>query len=350
MLHGLDPAGAFLYSPQGGLPDLRQAWRQRILSQGPDATLSNPLVTLALTHGLSLCADLFADPETDIVLPEPSWGNYRAIFGLRRGARTLYWRFFREDGGIDLESLAGALSRVRTKGIVLLNLPGNPTGFSPSLPEAEALIQLLCQHKSTPLVVICDDAYHGMVHEEGVLRASPFFELLRHSNPENMLVVKVDGATKEFAFFGGRVGFLTFGTSQEASDALEDKAIAIIRATVSSLPGPSQLVLLGALDSPTIETELQAVRTELSARYRVLREACAELEGGRLYPFPFNAGCFALFGVRDADADSLRRELIQDYSVGVVAIPSVNALRIAYCSMSREDIPVLMGRLAEAAA
>ena len=74
------------YSPQLGLPALREAWGIHTAQRTGINRLPDPMVTVALTHGVSLCADLFTDPKTTVLIPAPSWGNYKAIFNLRRGA------------------------------------------------------------------------------------------------------------------------------------------------------------------------------------------------------------------------------------------------------------------------
>lgn len=350
LLGDLEPKTAFLYSPQGGFPDLREAWARRILAEATQPiTISKPLVTLALTHGLSLTADLFADPSTDVIMPAPSWGNYKAIYKLRRGANLVTWPCFNGDQRLNLDGLAAALSQVRTKAVVLLNFPGNPTGFTPDSEDVAGLMEVLLAHRGTPLAVVCDDAYQGLYHEPSVHQRSIFYDLAAQASPEWILPIKVDGATKELAFFGGRVGFLTFAAGEAASDALNDKAIAICRATVSSLPGPSQQVVLRALENPNLQLEVDALRETLAVRYRTLKAGLEELKGTGVTPYPFNSGCFALLGLPSGlNAGQLRKRLIEEFSVGLIAIESENALRIAYCSMAEEDLQPMLERIKSA--
>ena len=142
---------------------------------------------------------------------------------------------------------------------------------------------------------------------------------------------------------------MTFGADPEVGDALNDKAIAICRATISSLPGPSQQVLLAALGHPELDEQLLELRRELTSRYRILKDALGRLEGSPLTPYPFNSGCFALLNVGDGlDAGMLRKQLLVDQSVGLVCIAEVNALRIAYCSMAPADIAPMVERIRSA--
>ena len=73
-IDGLTEEEVFLYTAQGGRPDLRAAWQTRI--KGAHQTpMSLPVSCAGLTHGLSLVADLFVDEQTSVLLPAPRWEN-----------------------------------------------------------------------------------------------------------------------------------------------------------------------------------------------------------------------------------------------------------------------------------
>jgi len=345
---GMDPRSVFLYSAQGGVLALRQAWSERQARAGGGAPRTLPLVTQGLTHGVSLAAELFCDEGTEVLWPFPSWGNYTNIFCQRRGAVPRHWSFFDDTRRFNVEGFLAGLRALEGPAVVVLNFPGNPGGYAPTLAEWARIRDALLGHPG-PLVVVCDDAYGGMVWEEGLLANSPFYELARRADPARLLPMKVDGATKELGFFGGRVGFATFGLDGPAGAALEDKALAVVRGTVSCLSGPGQTAVLSALNDPDLPRQEAAFRELLLRRYRALREALVQLEGTALEPYPFNAGFFALVGVTEGDADALRRRLIVEQSVGLVSVAGVNALRIAYGAIAAQDIAELMRRVRIAA-
>ena len=61
---------------------LRDAWGARLnLPAGVPASV--PVVTTGITHGLSLCADLFTGPDVPVILGGPYWDNYEMIFTMR---------------------------------------------------------------------------------------------------------------------------------------------------------------------------------------------------------------------------------------------------------------------------
>lgn len=344
-----DGSTAYLYSPVAGHPRLRELWLDRIQREGRGTPCSLPLVTLGLTHGLSLCADLFADSDTDVLMPAPCWGNYRLVFGLRRQARLKTWDFFDANGGLNVAGFREALSRIEGKGVVLLNFPGNPTGYSPTEAEARGILDALAEHRGAPVVVIFDDAYKGFVFEPGIVRRSLFWEAVHRTSPDHVLPVKIDGCTKELLFFGGRVGFLTFGSSPDASAALVDKAMTLTRGTVNCPPGPSQVMATEALSNPLVDAQISAIYERVRGRYIVLKRELKQLEGSSLTPLPFNSGFFALLQApKEVDVHALRRKLLDEHSAGVIALPEVHALRVAFCSISKSDIPELIARMKRA--
>ena len=103
--------------------------------------------------------------------------------------------------------------------------------------------------------------------------------------------------------------------------------------------------MISALGDPELEAQEAAFRGLLRERYVALRQGLRTLADTSLHPLPFNAGFFALINVQNEDADALRRRLIRDHSVGLIAIQSVNALRVAYGAISVEDIPELVSRI-----
>ncbi|MFZ5482102.1 MAG: aminotransferase class I/II-fold pyridoxal phosphate-dependent enzyme [Myxococcota bacterium] len=337
---GLDLKKAFLYAPQAGMPELRAAWARHLGDVG--APHSIPVVTAGMTHGLSLCAELFTSPDVPLVLAEPYWDNYDVIFTMRTGAPTLAYPYFDADRRFNVRGLADVLAGLRGPATVLLNFPSNPTGYSPYPDEVETLVRLLADHPH-PLAVVCDDAYAGLFFDPELYGRSLFAELAARLDPGKAVVAKVDGATKELVFFGGRVGFVTFSVGGEAGEALVEKTAVLLRGTISSVSAPVQAAVLGALGSPTLAEEQAAVVRVLARRWKALKDALAE---AGVDAYPFNSGCFALVPLAAGqDADEVRLRLIREQSLGVIAVPAANALRVAFCSVEEADVPDLVARL-----
>jgi aspartate/methionine/tyrosine aminotransferase len=328
----IDLAYAFLYSPVDGPPLLRKLWgeRDRRLAGSPKVASSLPVVTHGLTHGLSLVADLFADEDTDVLVPVPAWENYELLFQLHAGARVNPYPFFGADGGFNVQGLADALATVRKKAIVVLNFPSNPHGYSPSPAEAEAVVQVVTSHPGL-VVAVTDDAYQGWVYEPDLHPRSVFWDLAERGDPERLLAVKVSGATKELVFFAARVGFLTFGGLQgEAEAAMVSKVKTVIRGTVGMASGPAMAMSLRALQDPAIDAAFAERRELLARRYRALKHGLEGLSTSRIRVRPFNSAFFALLELPNGlEAEELRKRLLADHSVGTIAFPLENSLRLA---------------------
>lgn len=336
-LQALPADGGVLYPPQGGNKQLRSMWRDRLAATAGDA-ISLPIVTNGLTHGLSAVTDLFVDADTDVILPDPCWGNYRLVFGVRGGGRLVKWRLLDGDR-VDVDGLRELLASRTRKTVLVLNFPSNPLGFSPTVDEADAIVAALSACPQ-PLVVLSDDAYLGMVWEPDRLAGS-LFDRVVAAGHERVLPVKVDGATKEFFFFGGRVGFLTFGVGGDAAAVLEQKAIGLLRSTVSAVTAPGQALVLAALQDPDLATHRATILSDLEDRYRRLRDGLA---AAGVESRPFNAGFFVLLPT-PGDPEPIRKALLAE-GVGVVAFPADQALRVGYASVAPEDIPTLVAALA----
>jgi len=338
-------------SPAGGLPETRRRWRDWQRRQiSPDQLSTLPWTTAGLAHGLALAADLFGGPGRAVAVPEPFWGNYRQTFAVRTGARILTAPAYR-GGRFHPRACAEALAALPPgePAVAILNLPSNPGGYSPTVLERRQLREsLVGEAGRRPLVVLCDDAYAGLVFED-VPRRSMFWELAG-AHPD-LVPVKIDGGTKEFSFFGGRVGFLTFALPPDsaAAGALERKLAALVRATVGSPPSASQVILLQALRDPGIADQVEAVRALLEGRYRALRGAFDRtgVGEGLFRVLPFNAGCFALVEVDPAlgiPPNEVRRHLLARQDTGLISIEP-RYLRIAHCSVDAAALPELASRL-----
>ena len=359
----------FAYAPITGLPELRRAWREWILRKLDDARervepcLSLPVVTPGITGGLHVAVKLFVDPGEIVVSPDRFWGNYRNIIERNVGGRIETFPLF--DGRrLNVQGMARKLLatlQTQAKATLVLNFPNNPTGFLPKrtavAPLVDALVDVV-ETSGKSLVVLVDDAYEGYVYDPEAVQRSVFAELC--DCHRRVLPVKLDGASKEMLFYGGRVGMLSFGlptdlgVDREQLEAeLDNKIGGIIRSTVSNCPRPVQSAILKALgDLDQVLAERRRVVDVLAGRAQCLRDELAKLDCPQLKPLPFNSGFFCFCDVEGVSANALADLLMTKYRTGVVPTESgaINGIRIAFCSVPEGDIPRLVANLAAAVA
>ena len=340
----LTPKDAFLYSPVCGRDLARNAWHAKHLRE--DARIETvllPMVTLGICHAISMGAELFVNPGDTLIIPDLHWDNYEQVFSTYMGARFKEFPFYSSNGGFNLDGLRNSLSATCGKVQVLLNFPSNPTGYSPTLAELYAIAEILVDAaQSRPIVVYCDDAYHGLVFDTEATTKSLFFELLNRS--PNLIPLKCDGITKELSFFGGRVGFLSFGIDKEAAGILLNKCMGLMRSRIGSPVGISQHLMEIELLDPRHESEFERLRTVMAGRYMLLKSLLAR-PNRNWETFPFNSGCFCLLKLRKGlRADEIRQRLICEENMGVVSHGG-RFIRIAFCSINEEDITQLIEAL-----
>lgn len=348
----LPPSQAVSYAPSLGTPDIRKQWKAMLGKKNPGLAgkaFSLPVVTSALTHGLSTCGYLFCDPGDAIILADLFWENYELIFSRACGARLDTFAMFTEQGRFNVAGLRARLMAGPVgKKIVCLNFPNNPTGYTPTIEEAHAISAVLREtaERGNKLVVLVDDAYFGLLYEQGVFPES-IFSLLCDLHP-NLLAVKLDGSTKEDYAWGFRVGFITYGIrggTHAVYEALEAKTGGAIRGNNSNAANLNQSLLLSAYSDGTYATEKRAKYELLRARYaRVKQILAAHPEYTQEFTaLPFNSGYFMCVRLRHADPEQVRQKLLKDYSTGVIAMSGI--VRLAFSAVPLEQLPVLFENL-----
>lgn len=352
-LSAYNPKDIYEYAPPAGKPELRSAWRAKMLKENPSIEgkrYGNPVVTNALTHGLSIVADLFADAGDAVVIPDKNWENYELTFGVRRGAAIIEYPLYNDANRFNSAGLREALLAQKGKGkaIVVLNFPNNPTGYTPGVQEGEEIVAAIrdAAEAGVNVVAVTDDAYFGLFFEDSMHES--LFGKLADLHPR-VLAVKIDGATKEEFVWGFRVGFITFAAQSEAMlSALEQKTLGIIRATISSGPHPSQTFVLRALQSPEFDAQKAEKAGIMKGRANRVKEL---LDSGRYGDtwsyYPFNSGYFMCLKLRDVDADTVRQRLLNEYGVGTIALGQTD-LRVAFSCIEEVDLEDLFDTIHKA--
>ncbi len=345
-LSAYDPKDLYPYAPPAGKPELRKEWRKKMLKDNPSLegkSFGNPIVTNALTHGLSIAADLFADSGDALIMPDKNWENYEMVFGIRRQTHTVTYPLYNEENKFNADGLREAIlsQKEHGKAIVLLNFPNNPTGYTPGVEEGAEIVKAITDAADAGInvVVLTDDAYFSLFFEDSLHQS--LFGSLCNAHPR-VLAVKIDGATKEEYIWGFRVGFITFGSTSEAIlGALEEKTKGIIRATISSGPHPSQTFVLHALQSPEFEEQKAEKYNIMKGRANKVK---AVLDSGKFADawdyYPFNSGYFMCLKLKTVDADRLRLHLLDEYGVGAIALSETD-LRVAFSCIEEEGIEEL---------
>ena len=366
----LPAADAYTYAPSPGRADLRKLWKEMLGKKNSGLAgkaFSNPVVTSALTHGLSMAGYLFCDAGDTVILPDLFWENYGLIFTHAYGADLDTFPTYAPEGKGGPETGRGGLEAGRFnvaglkakldapsqggKKIVLLNFPNNPSGYTPYPAEVQGIVAAVkaAAERGEKVVVLIDDAYFGLVFEDGVYKQSIFCDLC-DLHP-NVLAVKIDGATKEDYVWGFRVGFLTYGIqggTPALYEALEAKTGGAIRGNISNSSNPAQSLLVRSWSTGEYAAEKQQKFALLKKRYdEVKRILAAHPEyQGQFTALPFNSGYFMCIRPK-ADSEKLRQKLLKDYSTGTIDCGGI--LRLAFSATPTAKLEKLFENIFRAA-
>ncbi|MCO5092463.1 pyridoxal phosphate-dependent aminotransferase [Bosea sp. (in: a-proteobacteria)] len=193
-------AGETFYTWQRGIPELRDAlarYHQRLYGRGfsPESFF----VTASGMHAVQIAVRLVAGPGDEIVVPTPAWPNFGAAVGVC-GAVPVCVPMDYAQGRftLDLDRLAAAITP-RTRAI-LVNSPSNPTGWTATRAEQEALLALSRRHG---IWIVADEIYGRFVYD-GSPRASSFHDVMEAQDR----VVFVQSFSKNWAMTGWRIGWI----------------------------------------------------------------------------------------------------------------------------------------------
>lgn len=198
--------GETFYSHNLGLAELREALRSYTAALHGDLGPDRIVVTSSGVTALMTAMQLLVNAGDEVVVVVPVWPNLPAqpeILGGRITRVSLapdaqgVWR-------LDLQRLLAAVTPATR--VLLLNAPNNPTGWTLTRAEQQALLAH-CRRTGTWIVAdeVYDRVWFGLDVAGLPQRAAPSF--LDIANPCDRLVV-VHSFSKSFLMTGWRLGWL----------------------------------------------------------------------------------------------------------------------------------------------
>jgi len=193
-------AGETFYTWQRGIPELREAlarYHQRLY--GRPFSPESFYVTGSGMQSVQIAVRMIAGPGDEILIPTPAWPNFGAAVGVS-GAATVCVPMDYAQGRftLDLDRLAKAITP-RTRGI-LVNSPSNPTGWTATKAEQEALLALSRKHG---IWIVADEIYGRFIYD-GSERAPSFHDIMEAEDR----VIFVQTFSKNWAMTGWRIGWI----------------------------------------------------------------------------------------------------------------------------------------------
>jgi len=245
--------GETFYTHQRGAPELRQAiarYMTRVYGPAPGGRAFDPeqfFVTVGGMHALQIALRMIAGPGDDVLIPTPAWPNFRGAITLC-GARAVDVPMLPgERWSLDISGLVAAITSATRA--VIINSPGNPTGFTATREELIAILALARQHG---LWIVADEIYGRFVFSGE--RAPSFHDVME---PDDRILF-VQTLSKNWAMTGWRVGWLE--APPELGGAIEN----LVQYTTSGVPLFNQRAATAALDFGEEFIASQVARTRES--------------------------------------------------------------------------------------
>ena len=292
--------GETFYSQNLGLPELREALARYASSLHGGLDHKRIAVTSSGVNALMLAMQALVGAGDEVVAVVPVWPNLTAqpvILGahvtrVALRARAGAWE-------LDLGELLEAITP-RTK-VLLVNAPNNPTGWSLSRAEQQAVLAH-CRRTGTWLVA--DEVYERLFYLPGTACAPSFLDV---ALGDDRLVV-VHSFSKSFLMTGWRLGWMV------APLSLMDGLGKLIEFNTSCAPIFVQRAGLAALAAaaesvPALVQRMKACRDALVPKLQVLP--------GVELAMP-QAGMYAFFRIRgEGDSLALAKRLVHEVGLGL---------------------------------
>ncbi len=197
--------GETFYAHNLGLPELREAIGRYATSLRTAGAAAIGAERVAVTSGgvnaLMLAVQALVDAGDEVVAVTPVWPNLTAQPAIMGGVvKCVSLRPVAGQWQLDMDELLAAITPA-TK-LLIVNAPNNPTGWTLSRAEQQAI---LAHCRQTGTWILADEVYERLYFEPTVNGAAPSF--LDIAAPDDRLVV-AHSFSKSFLMTGWRLGWL----------------------------------------------------------------------------------------------------------------------------------------------
>lgn len=225
------------YSPNAGLPELREAIAEKYKNYWDGYTKDNVIVTVGALEALSLVLSAAIDPGDEVIVQDPGYPNYYGQILIAGGKAVTVPCYEKNGYRVQAEDIEKVITP-KTKAIIL-NSPSNPLG---SVLEKEDILKIAQVVKKHNLFVFSDEPYDKLIYD-----GQKFFSIAQVPEIRSQVFV-LNSFSKSYAMTGWRVGYIladaaytpVLGHLQEGF--VSCVATFLQKAAVEALKGPQDAV------------------------------------------------------------------------------------------------------------
>jgi len=213
-------AGFTKYTPNAGIPELRQAIADKLAADnGLNYRAGQIVVSNGAKHACYNAILATCQPGDEVIIPAPYWVSYPDMVRLVGAEPVIVPTSERNAWKMRPEDFENAMTP-RTK-MLIMNSPGNPTGSVYTREELEAIVNVAAEED---IYVLSDEIYEKLVYDD-----AKHVSIGSLSKEAYDLTITVNGFSKSYAMTGWRLGYLA------APDAVS-RAVDSIQSHTSSNP------------------------------------------------------------------------------------------------------------------
>lgn len=226
------------YSPNAGLPELREAVAKKYHTYWDGYTKDHVIVTVGALEALTLGLIALLNPGDEVIVPDPGFPNYYGQVLIARGKAVPVACLEENDYKIQAADIEKAITP-HTKAIIL-NSPSNPLGSVLDKEDILAIAEVVKKHN---LYVFSDEPYDRILYD-----GREFFSIAQVPEIRDHVFV-LNSFSKSFAMTGWRIGYMLAGDSTFVPTfaQLQEGMVSCVstfsqKAAVEALEGPQDAV------------------------------------------------------------------------------------------------------------
>ena len=347
VLRNLTPEEYAEYAPIAGVPAFLETVKTAALGNYRPKGYMEAVATPGGTGAIRNTIQNYSKRGDVILTSDWYWSPYKTI--AEEIERTIgTYTLFDAHGHFNVPSFEAGISELLSKQdsvVVLFNAPAhNPTGFSPSLEDWDAIVLMLkklSEDKTKKIIFFVDIAYIDFAGNPEKSRA---FMPKLSGLPENVLVVFGFSMSKGYTLYGMRSGAMICLTQSKAiADEFKMVCMFSNRGSWSNGTRPAMMALVKVYDDAALLARVTEERKEysdfLAKRGDSFMTAAAETG---LKTCPFDSGYFITVPCEHAEDVG---NALQTH--GIFVVPIGKGLRVAISAISAEACRIVALKMAE---
>jgi aminotransferase len=245
--------GQIHYTPNAGLPELREAIARKALRDrvGPYDPGTEVIVTVGACEALAVALSAFVGPEDEVLVPSPHWPVYVNLILMNQGRPVFIPLRFENGFQLQASDVRAALTP-KTK-VLMLNNPHNPTGAVTGAENLRTLAEIALDRD---LLIIADEVYEKILYKDASFAPVPSLKGMRERT------VYINACSKTYSMTGWRIGWIC------APKPLASSMLKIHQQLVTCPSSFAQVGAIEGLEGP--QTSVVNMVSEFERRREVL--------------------------------------------------------------------------------